>query len=281
MDGPFPINCFSPALLAALVLPAILLVSPSSFAQADDLQGTGIANASIYSTSDAATVTLEAFVGHERAAGVTVGLVETEDDAKFHRAPPGHFEDASLRVVGDEGAEYANAIVPPSEPDGHTFDLVLRGAPGTTVELHRSEMDAFAGQEMVLVEPETGRRHDLRSNSAVTVPIEAGDGETPLQLLVGSESYVQGETPVDELAPPYPNPASGTVTIEYALSEETNVRLAVYNSLGQKVDMLKSASQPAGRHHVQWSTHHLSSGTYFLRLKANGYTTTRQATVAR
>jgi hypothetical protein len=77
----------------------------------------------------------------------------------------------------------------------------------------------------------------------------------------------------------YPNPARGQTTIRYELPRAANVRLQVYNTLGQRVATLVREQQPAGRKEMVFDTSGLASGTYFYRIQAGDNTATRSMTV--
>ena len=75
------------------------------------------------------------------------------------------------------------------------------------------------------------------------------------------------------LASNYPNPFNPATTIRYALPQAADVRLTVYNVVGQVVRTLVAEHQSAGRYLVAWdatndSGHSLSAGIYFYRLQA-------------
>ena len=78
------------------------------------------------------------------------------------------------------------------------------------------------------------------------------------------------------LADNYPNPFNPETTIKYQLPEAGQVRLEVYNMLGQAVKTLvDNQFQNAGRYTLQWdatnnSGQPLSSGVYFYRIVAGG-----------
>jgi hypothetical protein len=78
------------------------------------------------------------------------------------------------------------------------------------------------------------------------------------------------------LADNYPNPFNPETTIKYQLPEAGQVRLEVYNMLGQVVKTLvDNQFQNAGRYTLQWdatnnSGQPLSSGVYFYRILAGG-----------
>ncbi|UCE18793.1 MAG: right-handed parallel beta-helix repeat-containing protein [Gemmatimonadota bacterium] len=74
----------------------------------------------------------------------------------------------------------------------------------------------------------------------------------------------------------YPNPFNPVTTIEYALPEAAQVRIKVYNIIGQVVKVLINSSQPAGFHSIQWNTSGLASGVYFYRLEAGQFVATKK-----
>jgi len=74
----------------------------------------------------------------------------------------------------------------------------------------------------------------------------------------------------------YPNPFNAETVIEYVLPDFEEAQLVVYNLLGQVVRELVHEKQSAGYHKVQWDGKDhfgqaVSSGTYFLRLRAGQF----------
>jgi len=66
----------------------------------------------------------------------------------------------------------------------------------------------------------------------------------------------------------YPNPFNPSTLIRYALPFEAKVRISIFNSLGEVVDVLISNSQAAGNYQINWSARELSSGVYFYSIDA-------------
>jgi outer membrane protein assembly factor BamB len=69
----------------------------------------------------------------------------------------------------------------------------------------------------------------------------------------------------------YPNPFNPATTISFALPEQSQVRLSIYNVLGREVAVLVDGSLPAGSYSRVWdgtarSGDRVSSGLYFYRL---------------
>lgn len=66
----------------------------------------------------------------------------------------------------------------------------------------------------------------------------------------------------------YPNPFNSSTAIRYQIADDSNVRLSIYNLLGEKVTDLVNEKQPAGEHEMTWDASEYSSGVYFYRLAA-------------
>jgi uncharacterized delta-60 repeat protein len=66
----------------------------------------------------------------------------------------------------------------------------------------------------------------------------------------------------------YPNPFNPSTTIRYALSNNANVKLVIYDLLGREIATLVDEEQSAGRKEVEWDASAFSSGIYFYKLTA-------------
>jgi flagellar hook assembly protein FlgD len=65
-------------------------------------------------------------------------------------------------------------------------------------------------------------------------------------------------------------------SIAYSLPEAAQVKVVVYNTLGQVVAELVDRNQEAGHHVVTWDAGDMASGVYFYRIEANDFTATRR-----
>ena len=83
------------------------------------------------------------------------------------------------------------------------------------------------------------------------------------------------------LRKPYPNPVSGQATLEYALPEEREVTIKVYDVLGRRVATLAEGKKEAGVHRAALEAGPLPSGTYFARMQAEDFQKTRRLVVVR
>ena len=66
----------------------------------------------------------------------------------------------------------------------------------------------------------------------------------------------------------YPNPFNPATQIVYELAGPENVRMKVYNMLGQRVEFVDFGLQSPGRHEARFDASGLSSGIYMIRLQS-------------
>jgi hypothetical protein len=79
----------------------------------------------------------------------------------------------------------------------------------------------------------------------------------------------------------YPNPFNAETVIEYSLPREGQVKITIYNLLGQKVKDLVDQKLSAGHQKISWDGKNdrgevISSGIYFYRMEANEFTQVRK-----
>lgn len=84
------------------------------------------------------------------------------------------------------------------------------------------------------------------------------------------------------LSHPAPHPVSNQSAISFAVKEQIDTRVALYNVLGQEVAILYEGTPKAEEEQtLQLDASGLSSGIYMLRLEAGGKMKTRRVTVVR
>ena len=100
------------------------------------------------------------------------------------------------------------------------------------------------------------------------------DGNYQVDLSTPQVTAVLGITEVPEasaLFQNYPNPFNPETIIAFQIEQATDVRLVVYNSLGQRVRTLVQAPMEAGLHRLNWDASDdagrgVAAGTYFYQL---------------
>jgi hypothetical protein len=68
----------------------------------------------------------------------------------------------------------------------------------------------------------------------------------------------------------YPNPFNSSATIAYEVKIKSEVRIAVYNLLGQEIEVIKEGLLNPGFYRVPWNAQNCPSGIYFCRVKTSG-----------
>jgi hypothetical protein len=66
----------------------------------------------------------------------------------------------------------------------------------------------------------------------------------------------------------YPNPFNPATKINFSIGKASDVKLTIYNILGQKVATLLNQELKAGAHTVDFNASRLSSGVYFYGIEA-------------
>ena len=72
-----------------------------------------------------------------------------------------------------------------------------------------------------------------------------------------------------ELSQNYPNPFNPSTTIKFSLPEQTQMKLNLYNMLGQLVETIAEGNYEAGNYKINFNASALPSGAYFYRMESN------------
>ncbi len=99
-------------------------------------------------------------------------------------------------------------------------------------------------------------------------------------ILTETDVWDQASPPL-ALAQNAPNPASSSTTIAFSLLERTEVRLQIYDQLGQLVAVPVNGVLGAGEHRMRIDTGDLPNGAYWYRLEGPQTTLQRQMIVLR
>ncbi len=90
--------------------------------------------------------------------------------------------------------------------------------------------------------------------------------ETKLDPNVGLDdlTLVDNKLVVDII----PNPFAHTTTFKYYLKQDVPVTLTIFNSLGQKIEVLANEQQQTGKHEILWKAARFPAGEYTYRIQA-------------
>lgn len=117
--------------------------------------------------------------------------------------------------------------------------------------------------------------------------VQMNAGLWPAVIMSEQEATPRPDAPSDELPDAfrlkaaYPNPFNPSTRISYALPEASDVRLTVYNAVGQRVRTLVDRRQTAGHHEIVFQAVGLPSGIYYYRLRAGAYAEVRAVSLVK
>jgi hypothetical protein len=129
-------------------------------------------------------------------------------------------------------------------------------------------INSTVGQTFIGKVQNTNYQHNVGFwySTRVYVGIEAGDDQLPRKF---------------ELFQNYPNPFNPVTNIKYAVPKLSQVRIEIYNILGQRVRTLVNEEQPAGYYLVDFDASNLASGFYIYRMQAEGFVDIRKMIVTK
>jgi hypothetical protein len=139
-----------------------------------------------------------------------------------------------------------------------------------------------------------GTKVELRLNSGWDIPGVIYEGQPAAKIALTKPISIDEEAQAEEIASDlafglgqnYPNPFNPSTTIRYTLAEASDVRLVVYNVIGQEVRTLVNAAQPSGAYNVVWDGRdaigrQVATGMYIYRLVAGENLAVRKMIIAK
>jgi hypothetical protein len=163
-----------------------------------------------------------------------------------------------------QGPDWAGDLVP--EPQW----LMVSGGSGW--------LESGAAEELDIIVITSGLTTDAVYNADVLVLTAAEVVAIPVYLLVNENLGAADPQIIDayRLYQAFPNPFNPVTTIQYSIPAVVDVRLSIYNVLGEEVEILAVGKHQPGSYTVRWNGSRFSSGIYFCRLHAGEFHTTRK-----
>ncbi len=120
----------------------------------------------------------------------------------------------------------------------------------------------------IIVSDETGKEiARLKTGEEVSL-------NTAAQKLMVSENVIPA---VYTLEQNYPNPFNPSTVIEFSLPDNAaNVKLSIYNALGEKVTELVNTSLAAGKYTYQWNAGNFATGLYVYELRTDKFVSVKK-----
>jgi len=148
--------------------------------------------------------------------------------------------------------------------------------------------------QIKLISTNLGLNLDLRKKNFYCYQPHAIQPKQTFRLVVGTADFIDSndlgieKLPKDfSLSKNYPNPFANSTTIHYALPQQTQLTISIFNILGELVKIVKQESgQPPGYHCVNWDGTNqqgipVSNGLYFYQLKASNFCKTMKMILIR
>lgn len=105
------------------------------------------------------------------------------------------------------------------------------------------------------------------------------DALSIVRNLIGTSHNGQ-EVPKDyKLGQNYPNPFNPSTMINYSVPKAGNVKIAVYDVLGNEVASVLNEYKQAGNYSINYNASALSSGIYFYKMISGSYVETKKMTL--
>jgi hypothetical protein len=101
---------------------------------------------------------------------------------------------------------------------------------------------------------------------------------------ISSVTGIEGEniTPAEYcLNQNYPNPFNPSTQIKFTLPKSSNVKIEVFNSLGQKIRVVLNQKINAGANTIKFNADNLPSGIYYYRIKSDSFISVKKMLLVR
>jgi hypothetical protein len=79
----------------------------------------------------------------------------------------------------------------------------------------------------------------------------------------------------------YPNPFNPATTIEYSIAADGNVKLKIFNTLGEEVKTLVNEYKTAGSYKINFDASALPSGVYYYKIETGRFTSVKKMILLR
>jgi hypothetical protein len=172
------------------------------------------------------------------------------------------FVDVDTSGTFDEDENYL-AVLSSTDVDGEALDIAIKVYVGEDL-IDNDPCVAIYSINHIPVVDTLGNQIDYLCLDTFDPPGDGGSG-APVNLALRN----------------YPNPFNPKTEISYTLPEAAQVRVCIYNMLGQKVKTLANEYQAVGRKTISWDGtdehgNRAASGIYFYRIKAGEFEDTKK-----
>jgi len=206
-------------------------------------------------------------------------LIENRQKHKFDSGLPGHGL-VIYHVDGDHiNAHFNNNDINISSHQGlYPVCASALTNPGTTVSSYGDISTAGCSYPGIYSKtsftdnttPSMKSWAGANTNKPITNIVENITNKTVSFTVTASTGVNDSEASLYKLGQNYPNPFDNSTKIDFTLVNPSKIKLTVFNSLGQVVDVIVDDYLLAGAHSYTWSPKNVASGIYFYQLNVDG-----------
>ena len=184
-------------------------------------------------------------------------------------------EGRSFTLYAVKGEVDLNQYEMPPMPPAGVFDIRFssgRVAEDINSSLQTIDMSGVTYPLTVRVEGMDIRLQDV-TGKQINVNLKSGEdvviSDATIQKLMVSGELIPEKYALEQN---YPNPFNPSTVIEFSLPENVgNVKLSIYNALGEKVAELVNTALTAGKYQYQWNAQNVATGMYIYELRTDKF----------
>jgi hypothetical protein len=257
----------------------------STHFEVEAIDQNGLTDTFYYHVVDPSKPSSATSVTYTKMVGTSGGEVTDEDSGVTVVIPDGALADETeievgrFNVIPDGANTYGKMVL--LGPSGLTFSEPVM----VTVSYDPESLPpGFAANDLQLLRFDQTLEEWFALESSVNTTEQTVTGITTAfsgfaagQLLnVSNEERLEEQPEKFSLDQNYPNPFNPSTVISYSLPAASDVKIEVFNLLGQRVSLLVNDRVQSGQHTATFRSGNLSSGIYIYRLQADGFTQTRK-----
>ena len=163
------------------------------------------------------------------------------------------------------------------EADNYTIDVKAHGDDNTVASFD-APLNTYGGRSGVVVA--SGFLSPAEQDSAFALILATPNGETLQLTPVKTDLSIQNEKSIiisDIYSiSNYPNPFNPFTSINYSLAKGSNIKIVIYDILGNVVKEVYSGFETPGKKSINWNATNfkgetVSTGIYFYEIKSNRF----------
>lgn len=146
---------------------------------------------------------------------------------------------------------------------------------GYIIERKESKETAFKEVGRVTTDVQAFTDATVENTKTYSYQIKGYNANTSTAYVTANEVTVgiereEGIPSEFTLAQNYPNPFNPSTVIKFSIPYQANVKVTIFNTLGQEVAVLNNSVLAPGSYNLKWEAGNLPSGIYFVEVNANG-----------